>query len=212
MAKLKAIIAGATGLVGQALAEHVSRHPAYARPVTLSRRPMAVGQNHIIDFENLPKAAPLLRGDVLFLCLGTTRRRAGSLAAQRRVDVDYQYELARLARDQNMGHVCLISSGGADRGAASPYLRMKGELEARILDLRFDRVSIFQPSLLLGARDHRRWGEDVAAHILPWVTRLPGLGAYRPIRATLLAEKMASIAAQSASGTAIYRLNEIFDL
>lgn len=214
MSQLRSVVIGATGLIGRALVDCLVAHPAYDAPTTLTRRSLEVEgtRNHVIDFDHLDAADAVIGGDVVFSCLGTTRRRAGSLAAQKIVDVDYQFAVAQRARQKGVPHFCLVSSSGAHPTSRSPYLQMKGELEERVRALQFERLTIFQPSLLLGARDHHRPGEEMAARILPWITRLPFLRAYRPIAGALVAQKMAADAAQSRQGESVYRLDEIFEL
>jgi uncharacterized protein YbjT (DUF2867 family) len=213
MAKIRPIILGATGLVGGALTQTLAADQGFARPITLTRKPawQDISDNHVIDFEQLADAADYFVGDVLFSCLGTTRRRAGSLAAQRRVDVDYQLQAAQIAQAQGVKHYCLVSSSGADAASKNPYLQMKGALEEEIKKLGFERVTILQPSLLLGPRDHVRVGEKIGSVILPLITHLPPLRAYRPIPGETVARKLAARAAATGHAIEVLRLDEIFE-
>ena len=145
---------------------------------------------------------------VLWLC--STRKQAGSIEAQRKVDLDYQYRAARLAVDRGVRHYLLVSSSGANAKSSNPYLRMKGELEEKILALPFARISIFQPSLLLGKRPEFRLGEKLGAMLLPMVGALPGLRRYRPIRGEEVAAKMVRISRQPGPEREWLRLDEIF--
>jgi len=213
MAQLRSIILGATGLVGGALTQTLAADQGFARPVTLTRKPawQDISDNHVIDFDRLSAAADYFVGDILFSCLGTTRRRAGSLAAQRRVDVDYQLQAAEIAKAQGVKHYCLVSSSGADATSKNPYLQMKGALEEHITNLGFDRVTILQPSLLLGPRDHLRVGEKIGSFILPLLTLVPPLRAYRPIPGETVAKKLAARAAEAGPAYEVLRLDEIFE-
>ena len=96
-----AVLIGATGLVGNELLHKLLNSDRYTKVVTLSRRALPVTHaklvNHVIDFEKLTQYVELFKGDVLFSCLGTTRKRAGSIHAQRKVDFDYQFIAAQLA-------------------------------------------------------------------------------------------------------------------
>lgn len=181
-----AIVIGATGLVGRALVNQLARADHIRKVITLTRRPDAhdsrVVHNQVIDFDRLGEAGDFFQGDFLFSCLGTTRKQAGSIAAQRKVDLEYQYQAAKIAAQQGVRHYLLVSSSGADAGSANPYLQMKGELETRIQKLPFERISIFQPSLLVGERPELRVGEKVGAVVLPMLCAIPGLRRYRPIR------------------------------
>jgi uncharacterized protein YbjT (DUF2867 family) len=166
--------------------------------------------NRIVDFDHLEAHAELFAGDLLFSCLGTTRRQAGSIAAQRIVDVEYQYRAAELATRQGVAHYLLISSSGAQAGSRNAYLRMKGELEQRVRSLPFLRISIFQPALLLGRRATPRAGEKLWSWILPPLCRLPGLRRFRPIPAEAVAAKMVQVSRQPGPPLEWFRLDEIF--
>ena len=79
---------------------------------TFARRPTGVShpklEEHIVDFEALEAVDDLIRGDVLFSALGTTRRQAGSKAAQYRVDYHYQLsDLAPPGRAERRAGLCV---------------------------------------------------------------------------------------------------------
>ncbi|RLB69716.1 MAG: short chain dehydrogenase, partial [Deltaproteobacteria bacterium] len=160
-----AIVIGATGLVGRALVDQLADADHIDKIITLTRRPAGHScpevHNQIVDFDHLEDYASSFRGDLLFSCLGTTRKQAGSSAARRRVDLDYQYKAAQLAADHGVGHYLLVSSSGANADSNNAYLQMKGELEQKVQALPFNRISIFQPSLLIGKRANTRMGEKL---------------------------------------------------
>jgi uncharacterized protein YbjT (DUF2867 family) len=189
----KAIVIGATGLVGRALVDRLADADHIGQVITLTRNPAAHSSpkvhNQVVHFDFLEEYAPALRGDLLFSSLGTTRKQAGSIAAQRKVDVDYQYKAAQLAAEQGVRHYLLVSSNGADIDSYNAYLKMKGELEKKVQTLPFKRISIFRPSLLLGRRADFRLGEKLGSWILPVLCLLPGLRRFRPIHAGQVAAK-----------------------
>ncbi|MBV1931406.1 MAG: NAD(P)H-binding protein [Porticoccaceae bacterium] len=210
----RAIVIGATGLVGRALTDQLAEVEHVSEVVTLTRRPAehpsAKVKNHVVDFDDLDSCAELFSADILFSCLGTTRKQAGSLASQRRVDLDYQYKAAQLAVENGVGHYLLVSSSGADASSTNPYLKMKGELEDKVTALAFERISIFQPSLLLGSRVDFRLGETLASWVLPGLCRLPPLRRFRPITGQEIAEKMSYVSQQSGQALEWFRLDEVF--
>jgi len=215
----KALIIGASGLVGRALTQQLAAADWIEEVTTLTRRPEPPAgpaahqhkvHNRVVDFERLADSAELFAGDLLFSCLGTTKRKAGSLAAQRRVDVDYQLQAARLAAQQGVQHYLLVSSSGANPHSRSAYLRMKGELEQQVLQLPFARISIFRPSLLLGARAELRPAEKLGSWLLPLLCALPGLRRYRPIPATRVAAKMVAVSARPGPAVQSFTLDELF--
>ncbi len=210
----RAIVIGATGLVGRALTDQLAEAAHITEVVTLTRRPVGHQypkvKNHVVDFDDLDSCAEWFSADSLFSCLGTTRKQAGSLAAQRSVDLEYQYKAAKLAVGNGVKHYLLVSSYGADASSANPYLKMKGELEARVLTLAFERISIFQPSLLLGPRQNLRFGETLASWVLPGLCHLPPLRRFRPVTGQQVAEKMTSVSQQRGQAQEWFRLDEMF--
>ena len=209
-----AIVLGATGLVGQSLVDQLSRAAHIDRVVTITRRPVVSTSpkvtNHVIDFERLADHASLFTGDYLFSSLGTTRKQAGSIHAQRRVDLDYQFEAAQLAARNGVSHYLLVSSTGADANTSNPYLKMKGELEQLVLELPFKRISIFQPSVLAGERDEPRIGERIGGLVLQGLRFFPGLRRYRPIRGEQVAARMVEVSNAPGPSREWFRLDEVF--
>lgn len=97
----------------------------------------------------------------LFSALGTTRGQAGSFEAQRKIDFDLNLALAKTARESGTLVYVLISSGGASKSSAFPYMKMKGELEEAVAGLGFPHCVILRPGLLLGKRTETRAPEAV---------------------------------------------------
>ncbi len=209
-----AVVIGATGLIGQFLVAKLANSPHFKKVITITRRPVNYEsvkvENHVVNFDELSKYAHLFNGDVLFSCLGTTRKQAGSIAAQRVIDLDYQIAAAKLACDNTIAHYALVSSSGANSQSRSAYLRMKGELDDAIKAMPFKRISIFKPSVLLGSREHFRLGETIASVLLPLICRLPGLTRYRPILGKEVAESMLFVSQCTGEGVTEFVLDDVF--
>ena len=203
-----AVVLGATGLVGSSLVQELAASDHIDRVIALSRRLVeyesAKVSSELVDFDDLSKSSDIIRGDFLFSCLGTTLKKAGSVEAQRKVDVDYQYQVAELASKNCIGHYFLVSSSGADSSSRSSYLKMKGDLEEMVKALDFQSITILQPSLLLGERDHFRLAETFGAYVLPALCRLPFLKKYRPIQGEQVAKKMLDLSKSENSGVEVY--------
>ena len=209
-----AIVIGATGLVGRALVDRLSGSPYFEKIIAVTRRPFRHSspkvRNEVVDFEHLENHASIFRGDCLFSCLGTTLKQAGSPEAQRRVDFDFQYKAAQLAAKNGVEHYLLVSSAGANAKSNNFYLKLKGELEEEVLKLPFKRISIFQPSLLLGSRADVRPAEKIAALTLPVLGYIPGLRRYRPIRGDQVARKMVEVRLSTGQPHEVFQLSEVF--
>jgi uncharacterized protein YbjT (DUF2867 family) len=209
-----AIVIGATGLVGQALVDQLADADHIGKVITLTRRSASHSSskvlNQVVNFDHLEDCASLFRADFLFSCLGTTLKLAGSIAAQHTVDHDYQFKAAQLAAKNGVHHYLLVSSSAADDQSGNPYLKMKGELEQSIKILPFERISIFQPSLLKGQRTDFRLGEQLGGWVLPLLGFIPWLRRFRPITGEQVAAKMVQVSRQSGQALEWFRLDEIF--
>lgn len=209
-----AIVIGATGLVGRSLVEQLANARHIKKVITLTRHAAphssAKVTNHVIDFSHMENHAELFKGDIFFSCLGTTHKLAGSIEAQRVVDLDYQVKAATLAAKNGVSHYLVISSSGADAKSANSYLKMKGELEQQVAALPFKRISIFRPSLLLGQRTEFRLAEKLGSLIMPVLKFIPGLRRYRPIKGKQVAAKMLHVSQQPGEAVEWFTLDEIF--
>ena len=87
---------------------------------------------------------------------------AGSEAAFRIVDLDLIVKIATFALSAGAERFIMVSSVGASPAAKNFYLRVKGEAEKAVEQLRFRSLLIMQPSMLLGARRELRTLELVA--------------------------------------------------
>jgi uncharacterized protein YbjT (DUF2867 family) len=120
---------------------------------------LPVVEEIITDFSNIGGLGADLKGDDLFICLGTTIKKAGSIESMEKVDRDLPVDIAILARKNGVKRVAVVSSIGADPASKNYYLRIKGEMEQGILTTGFEKTVIVRPSMLMGERKERRPGE-----------------------------------------------------
>jgi uncharacterized protein YbjT (DUF2867 family) len=210
----KAVVIGATGVVGREVVNELVERNEISEIITFTRREMDFGSpkviNYVIDFDNIEKYSDLISGEYFFSCLGTTKSQAGSIEKQRIVDVDYQFEFAKLAQTNGMHHYFLVSSPGADANSSNDYLKMKGELDEKVKELDFASISIFKPSLIVGKRDDFRLGEKVGIVASKLIDHVPGLKKYRSITGSEIAKKMVSVAMNVKNGKNTFELDELF--
>ena len=213
-----AIVIGATGLIGNLLVKKLLNDDRYEKVKVFVRRSTGINnpklKEHLVDFDNIGEWKSLVIGDDLFSAMGTTIRKAKSTVVQYKVDVTYQYEFAKAASENGVKSYFLVSSSGSKATSKIFYLRIKGELDEKVQQLPFSKIRIFRPSLLLGERPEKRFGEKAAERILKIVVPVfPFLKNQRPIEG----EKVASAMITSANGTdelriKIQELSEIFEL
>lgn len=161
-----AIVFGATGLVGRALIEELCKSDRYGLIKIFARAKTNLADREkikefIVDFDQINEYSDLIAGDDLFICLGTTIKKAGSVHRMEEIDRDLPLTIASLALKNSVKKLAVISSIGADQGSSNYYLRIKGEMEKGMMKLKFKTLVILRPSLLLGVRNDRRTGEDI---------------------------------------------------
>lgn len=120
----------------------------------------------ITDFGNLDSVSGKISGDDLFICLGTTIRKAGSVANMEKIDRDLPVLIAETALRNGTTGAAVVSSIGANPGSSNYYLRIKGEMEEKIISLDFPRTVIARPSMLLGERKEIRAGEIIGKAVM----------------------------------------------
>lgn len=159
---MNAIVIGATGATGKDLLKQLLENSAVKTVIIFVRRDPGITHakltTFVVDFNDIPSWSNKIQGDVLFSVLGTTRAQAGSKEAQWKVDYDYQYEIAKAARQNGVKTMELMSALGANCNSSFFYSRMKGELEIAINKLDFPKLIITRPPSLV-RRKSKRWGE-----------------------------------------------------
>lgn len=162
----KAMIIGASGLVGSKLLEKLLESERYEKVIALVRKPLlnphAKLQEIIIDFDNLEEEYPDIAVDDVYCAIGTTIKKAKTKERMYQIDVEYPLTIARLAKSKGMQHFVIISAMGANSKSRFFYTRIKGELEEKLMALDIPKLSIFRPSLLVDEREEFRFGEKMA--------------------------------------------------
>ena len=204
MAEAIAIVAGATGLVGQELVRQLAADRTWREVRALVRRALPADRLSLpvvsvqVDYTRVEAPPVWAAADHVFCALGTTMREAGSAAAFRQVDFDYPVALARAAQSRGARHFLLVSAVGAAPTSRFFYNRVKGEVEAAVSALGFRSVTIARPSLLLGQRTEPRLGEQLG--------RILGVLApprWRPVPAARVARALVDAAKRDAPGVHI---------
>ena len=155
------------------------------------------------------------RCDVAICCLGTTIRVAGSQAAFAAVDRDAVVDFAKAAKEAGARQFLMVSSVGANASARNFYLKTKGEAEAGVRALGFDRVDIFRPGLLRGDRQGpKRPGEAIMMAISPITDLLTPhvFDQYRSIAAESVAGAIAACIGRPEGGIHVHENRDILGL
>lgn len=210
---MKALIIGATGATGKDLVNQLLNDKDFEEVDIFVRKPVDIQNDklkiHVVDFENPEEWKNLVKGDVVFSCLGTTLKTAGSKEAQRKVDYDYQYQFAKAAKENNVDDYILVSAYGADPKSRIFYSKMKGELEESVKQLHFNKITIFNPGML-ERKDSDRTGEVLGSRIIKFANKIGLLESQKPLPTDILAKAMINSSKIKSNGYSNIKLGNIF--
>ena len=207
---MKLLLAGGTGLIGQAFLALVQSTNLHITAV--GRRPTGMATEDIVaDFADLP-AMPSAR--VALCTLGTTIRAAGSQDAFRAIDFDAVIAFASAAKAAGVEHFLTVTAVGANPNSSVFYSRVKGEVERELSSMHFKRLDIVQPGLLRGNRTESRPVETLLKWIAPGTDLLMQgpWRRYRSIAAETVAESLLVLTTRPASGLYIHQHDDIMAL
>ena len=198
MKKLHALIIGATGATGRELVKRLLKDDNYNQVTIFVRTVPNIShkklKTHVINFKELQKNKELIKGDIIFSTLGTTKKDAGGKKEQYLVDYTYQYEFAKIASENGVGQLSLVSSVGANPDSLFFYPKIKGALEEAVKKLNFKKIDIFQPPMLIRQPDLMREGEKGGIKVLDKLNKIGILKSQKPLAVEILAEKMLKMA------------------
>ena len=176
MSQKTALIFGSTGLIGNLLLEELIISAEYKEIRVFVRQATGVSEakvlEYAVDFTNPDTFSKLITGNDLFICLGTTIKKAGSVQKMEEVDRDLPVKIAELAFANGVNKIAVVSSIGANPLSSNYYLRIKGEMEQEIMKLRFENIAIVRPSMLMGERKEKRAGETAGKVVMKIVNPL----------------------------------------
>lgn len=199
--KNTAVIIGATGAVGKEILKEILSCEYYERIYVLGRNSISRLPEDdkltkiVIDFENMRFDTSILDNADIFASLGTTIKIAGSKENQRKIDVDYTVNFAKLCEGK-VRSFNVVSVIGANSKSKNFYNSLKGELEDKLKEMNLGILRIFQPSLLICKREDERFFEELFIKISPiFQILLKGKAKkYSPIEVSLLGKEMVRFA------------------
>jgi uncharacterized protein YbjT (DUF2867 family) len=153
--KVRAIITGATGMVGEGVLLECLNHPDVERVLVINRRPGGVSHpklREIIhrDFFDLSPIASQLNGyDACFFCLGTSSV-GMSEEEYRHVTYDLTLNFAQLLNPEMT--FCYVS--GLGTGGNAMWARVKGATENALMRL-FKKSYMFRPGFMKAMRGQK---------------------------------------------------------
>ncbi len=191
-----ALLAGATGLVGQAILAILLGDARYSAVHVVGRRaPFFQHPKLVVHISTSLTDWPSPAVDDVFIALGTTIKVAGSKAAFKAIDGDAVVAIARSAKAAGATRLAVVSAMGADAQSGVFYSQVKGQMEAAVGQLEFARLVIARPSLLAGDRQTLAQPERLAEKLSLVAFKLfaPLIPAnYRSVDAASVAQAMVS--------------------
>lgn len=199
-----ALVAGATGLVGQAVLTLLLADKRYSAVHVVGRRaPNVQHPKLVVHISPSPLEAACPAVDDVFIALGTTIKVAGSQAAFKAIDGDAVVAIAGAAKAAGATRLAVVSAMGASPRSGVFYNQIKGEMEAAVSQLGFDTLVIARPSLLAGDRDAlkqpERMAEKLSLVAFKWLEPLIPAN-YRAVHASSVAQAMVSMLQTAGAG------------
>ena len=199
---LSVVMFGASGAVGGHVVSSLLAMPELKRLTLLGRREMALPQNaskaavkqHVVNIESPVTYVEFVAGHEAAVCtLGVGQPSQMTKEEFVRIDKDVVIAFATICKQNGVRHFELLGAVGADSKSRAFYLRIKGELEDALVGLNFDRLSLFQPSMILTPTN--RYGIRQALTLAFWPMLSPALCGplhkYRGVRVETLGAAMA---------------------
>ncbi|MBB2149984.1 oxidoreductase [Pedobacter gandavensis] len=213
--KKKAILLGASGLIGSSLLTQLLDSPEYEAVLVIVRKKL--GMEHqklkqlVVDFERLNDFAKEITGDVVFCCLGTTKSKTPDLDLYRKIDYLYPLDAAAITQANGAKQYHLISSIGANPNSSIFYSRTKGETERDLQSIPFQSIHIYRPSLLDGERKEHRSAERLMIGVMRVLNPIliGALRKYRSIKIENVALAMLKVSLKDNEGVFIYPSDKI---
>ena len=209
-----AVIIGATGAVGREILEEVLEKDFYKKVYVLGRSSVTKLVDNeklekiVVDFENLEFETNILNNADIFASLGTTIKIAKTKENQRKIDLDYTINFAKMCEGR-VKSFNVVSAIAANSRSKSFYSSLKGELEEQLQKMNLGTLRIYRPSLLIAKRVDKRMMEDFFIKLSPMLKFIlhGKFKKYSPIEVELLGKEMVRFAIEN-KGEKTYTYND----
>jgi nucleoside-diphosphate-sugar epimerase len=156
MEKIKAIITGATGMVGEGVLHECLLHPAIESILVISRKPVGVSHPKLkeiihADFYDIKPIEDQLKGyNACYFCLGVSSVRMKTDKYYRNTYVLTMHVAEILSRINNDMVFSYVSGAGTDSSEKGRlhWARVKGKTENDLMKLPFKAAYGFRPAFM----------------------------------------------------------------
>lgn len=195
------VFIGATGAVGSAAFHQLLKYDKVSKILTLGRRGVELKEapahlvQQIIDIHDPASYAHYIEDYNIAICtLGVGEPSKISKKDFIAIDKTAVLKFAKVCKEKGVKHFHLLSSVGVDSSSMNYYMRAKGELNEELVKLNFERLSIFQPSMILTPQNRYGWTQGIALTIWPKLDYVlhKGYRKYRGIKVDMLGKSIAN--------------------
>jgi hypothetical protein len=154
--KIKAIITGSTGMVGEGVLHECLQHPSVESILVINRRPCGITHPklkeiiHIDFFDLLPIESRLSGYNACFFCAGVSSvgmKEPEYTRITYELTMNFAQTLSKLNPDMTF---CYVSGAGTDSSEKGRIMwaRVKGKTENDLMKLQFKNVYAFRPAFM----------------------------------------------------------------
>lgn len=195
------VFIGATGAVGSAALNRLLSKKDVSKILTLGRRaveleePPAYLKQALIDIHDPSTYADHIKDYQTAICtLGVGEPSKVSKADFVAIDKTAVLNFAEVCKAKGVKQFHLLSSIGVSSSSRNYYLRTKGELNDELVKLQFERLSIFQPSMILTPQNRYGLTQGLMLKLWPKLDFIlhKGLRKYRGIKVEMLGRSIAN--------------------
>ena len=161
--KIKVIITGSTGMVGEGVLLECLNHPAVESVMVINRRPCGITNPKLkelihTDFINLSSIEPSLTGyNACFFCAGVSSvgmKEPEYTKVTYDLTLNFAQTLSKLNNDMTF---CYVSGAGTDSSekGSMMWARIKGKTENDLMKLQFKNVFAFRPAFMKAVKGQK---------------------------------------------------------
>ena len=161
--KIKAIITGSTGMVGEGVLLECLQHPAVESILVINRKPCGITHPkmkeiiHTDFFDLLPIESILAGYNACFFCAGVSSvgmKEPEYTRITYDLTMNFAQALSKLNPDMTF---CYVSGAGTDSSEKRRMMwaRVKGKTENDLMKLRFKNVYAFRPAFMKAIRGQK---------------------------------------------------------
>lgn len=210
----KALILGATGLTGSFLLKEILNDPFFTEITVWARRPMDIShpklKDVVTDFETLPD----IQADIVFSCLGTTKKKTPDPEIYRWIEIGLPLKVAEELLPKGLKQFHYVSALGVGPNGVGSYAKNKWEAEQKLSSVGMESVYLYRPALIFGPRPEKRLMEDFSNVIFSVIDPLfiGGLKKYKRIHGQTIAKAMIKSSKTAKKGNHVLDSGELQEL